>query len=114
MRHLKVEYRPEAFSDLEAIYRYIWSRSQNKSTAREFVRRIKKRCSKIGLVPHRGSPRNELEPGLRMVPFERSAVILYRVEADRVRVTNVFYGGRDYETLFLGMSEQDSERESEY
>jgi toxin ParE1/3/4 len=36
------------------------------------------------------------------VPFERVAVIAYRVEPNRVRITNVFYGGRDFEALFGG------------
>jgi toxin ParE1/3/4 len=34
------------------------------------------------------------------VPFERSAVIAYLVDDHQVRVTNVFYGGRDYEALY--------------
>ena len=34
------------------------------------------------------------------MPFERSAVIVYRVEPDHVLITNVFYGGRDYEALY--------------
>ncbi|WP_363215994.1 hypothetical protein [Mesorhizobium sp.] len=38
-------------------------------------------------------------PGLRTVPFEHSTVIAYVVEGDFVRIVNIFYGGRDYETL---------------
>lgn len=34
-----------------------------------------------------------------MVVFERSIVILYLVEGERVRITNIFSGSRDYETL---------------
>lgn len=34
-----------------------------------------------------------------MVPFERSAVIAYLIEDDRIRIVNIFYGGRDYESL---------------
>lgn len=37
-----------------------------------------------------------------MVPFEHSAVIAYVVESNIVRIVNVFYGGRDYETLMRG------------
>lgn len=37
--------------------------------------------------------------GLRTVPFERSALIAYIIRNDRVVITNVFYGGRDYEAL---------------
>ncbi|MGO6899277.1 type II toxin-antitoxin system RelE/ParE family toxin, partial [Rhizobium ruizarguesonis] len=40
-----------------------------------------------------------LAPGLRTVPFEHSAVIAYRV-TKAVEIVNVFYGGRDYESLF--------------
>jgi toxin ParE1/3/4 len=39
------------------------------------------------------------------VPFEHSAVIAYKVEEGAVRITNVFYGGRDYEALFGGDDE---------
>lgn len=38
------------------------------------------------------------------MPFEHSAVIAYRVEGDRVRVVNVFYGGRDFEALYRGQA----------
>jgi len=51
-------------------------------------------------VPHDGRPRDDLAPGLLTVPFERSAVIAYLVDDHQVRVTNVFYGGRDYEELY--------------
>jgi toxin ParE1/3/4 len=109
MRRLKVEYQPEAISDLGEIYRYVLSRSQNRLTAQQFVRRIKSRCSQVGLVPKGGVPRSDLEEGLRMVPFERSAVIVYKVEANCVRIPNIFYGGRDYETFYLGTLPGDEE-----
>ena len=51
-------------------------------------------------MPRGGRPRDDLEPGLRTVPFERSAVIAYRVESDSVLILNVFYGRRDYEALY--------------
>ncbi len=34
-----------------------------------------------------------------MAVFERSVVILYGVEEERVRITNIFFGSRDYATL---------------
>jgi toxin ParE1/3/4 len=43
--------------------------------------------------------RDDLVPGLRTVPFEHRAVIAYVVENEIVRVTNIFYGGRDFEAL---------------
>ena len=112
MRRLKVEYQPEAINDLGEIYRYVSLKSQDRMTAQEFVRRIKRRCNRIGLVPFGGRPRSDLEDGLRMVPFEHSAVIVYKVEAHCVRIANVFYGGRDYEALYLGMSPEEDDHEN--
>lgn len=102
MRRLPVAYRPEARTDLADIFRMVLRISQNVPTARGFVQRIKDRCERIGDAPLGGRPRDDLEPGLRMVPFEHSAVIVYRVEPERVRIANVFYGGRDFETLYRG------------
>jgi toxin ParE1/3/4 len=43
--------------------------------------------------------RDDISLGLRTVPFEHSAVIAYAIESDAVLIVNIFYGGRDYETL---------------
>ena len=99
MRRLKVRYRSEAIADLDWIFDAILRVSANQITAERFVRRILARCRRIGNAPYGGRPRDDLEPGLRTVPFERRAVIAYRV-TDAVEITNVFYGGRDYEALY--------------
>ncbi len=110
MRRLKVAFRPEARADLENIYLSVLKISQNEATAIGFYNRIHARCERIGLVPFGGRPRDDLDQGLRMVPFEHSAIIAYKVESDRVRITNIFYGGRDYESFYLGTSiESESE-----
>ena len=100
MRRLKVRYRPEALADLEDIFRAVLRKSASQVTAERFVGRIRERCHRIGNVPRGGRARDDLEPDLRTVPFEHSAVIAYKVETDCVRITNVFYGRRDYEALY--------------
>jgi toxin ParE1/3/4 len=110
MRRLEVVLREEALADLTEIYTYISRASGNPVTAIGFVRRMRSRCERIGIVPMGGTARDDLQPGLRIVPFERSAVIAYVVEDDQVCITNIFYGGRDYEALYRGTkpaSEQD-------
>lgn len=100
MRGLPVVWREEALSDLSDIYRFIAEQSGYPEQAWRFILRMQARCERIGDVPHGGRPRDDLVIGLRTVPFEREAVIAYVVESDIVRVTNVFYGGRDYEALY--------------
>lgn len=106
MRRVKVVYRPEALGDLRQIYLDIAEISQSHVTARRFVKRIMARCRKIGNAPNGGRPRDDLAPGLRIVPFEHSAVIAYHV-ADAVEIINVFYGGRNYEALFRAGGDED-------
>ena len=105
MRRLRVRFRPQALADLENLYRYLLRAGATRLTAQGFVRRIRNRCLRIGNVPLGGRARDDLEPGLRTVPFEHSAVIAYKVEEGVVRIANIFYGGRDYEALFWGEDE---------
>lgn len=110
VRRAPVSFRPEARDDLIEIFRLILRLSGSTSVARNFVERIRDRCNRIGLVPEGGYRRDDLEPGLRTVPFERSAVVAYRFENGRVRITNVFYGGRDYEALYRGRGDEAPDR----
>lgn len=105
MRRHRVVLREQAYADLDAIARFIIASGGTAATAEAFVGRIWRRCQRIGDAPHAGRPRDDLAPGLRSAAFERSAVILYRVEDDRVRVINIFYGGRDYEALYRDVDE---------
>jgi toxin ParE1/3/4 len=100
MQRLRVEFRPSANVDIAAIFEYIFEASRSSAVAGRFIRRIRDRCERIGDVPLGGRPRDDLAPGLRTVPFERSAVIAYIVEGGAVQITNIFYGGRDYEALY--------------
>lgn len=100
MLRLEVRYRPEAIDDLESVFLSVLQASQSSRVATGVVQRIRLRCESIGDAPRGGRPRDDLYPGLRTVPFERTAVIAYLVEESCVRVTNIFYGGRDYEALY--------------
>lgn len=100
IRRLPVLLSEQAVADLEAIAGHILGASGSEKIASGFATRIRQRCKRIGDVPHGGRPRNDLSPGLRTVPFEHSAVIAYIIDEDSVRITNVFYGGRDFEALF--------------
>ncbi|MBO9133450.1 type II toxin-antitoxin system RelE/ParE family toxin [Rhizobium sp. B230/85] len=100
MDRLIVRYRPQADEDLLDIAAYILDRSQNIETARAYIDRLYARCERIGHAPNAGVLREDLGAGIRMAVFERRVVILYRVEADIVWITNIVSGGCDYETLF--------------
>ncbi len=107
MHEYKVVYRPEAMDDIHQIFRFIHDISRDRTIARAYVQRIRQRCVRIGAVPLGGTARDDLAPGLRTVSFERRAVIAYRIVDRTVEVTNIFYGGRDFETIYRDGSKID-------
>lgn len=100
MKRLKVVLRPTAIEDLTEIILYVYDRSHDRQTAARYAQRLRQRCLTIGEAPFGGGARDDSQPGLRTVPFERRLVIAYRVTGDTVEITNIFAGGRDYETLY--------------
>lgn len=108
MRPLEVRYRPEALADLEDIFRFVLRAGGAPVSAVRYVERIRERCRRVGILPLAGRKRDDLAPGLRTVAFERRAVIAYRVIGSTVEITNVFYGGRDFEALYRGQEPDES------
>ena len=49
--------------------------------------------------PKRGTPRDDLRPGLRTLAWRRRVTIAFMVEERDVVVFGIFYGGRDFESL---------------
>ena len=52
--------------------------------------------------PLRGQVRDDLLDGLRTIGFERRVTIAFVVNDDAVLIEGVFYGGQDFEAVFLG------------
>jgi toxin ParE1/3/4 len=111
MRRLEVRFGPEALDDLLWIYRFVHRAAGSPVTAHRYLTRIREKCRRIGDVPYGGRARDDPAPGLRTTPFEKSAVIAYEVEANCVRITNVFYGGRDYEALYRGATKAEGDEQ---
>jgi toxin ParE1/3/4 len=108
MPRVELRWRPAALEDLDAIFRAVLRVSASPIVARRYVERIRERCRRIALLPQGGRPRDDLAAGLRSVPFEHRAVIVYRVLGDTVEITNVFHGGRDYAALYRrGQADED-------
>ena len=81
------------------LYDYIALRDGNE-LAIGYIDRIEDCCCNLSFFPDRGIRRDELRPGLRILGFERRAVIAFLVNADRVTILRILYGGRDLETVF--------------
>ncbi len=93
-----VVFTPEAEEHLAALYRYIESEA-SPAIALRFSSAIVAHCEGFREFPRRTVRRDDIRAGLHITNFKGRAVIAFIVEADRVSVIGVFYGGRDYETL---------------
>ena len=89
---------PEAEAHLESIYSYI-AADASPDIARRYTEAIARKCAGLATFPRRGTPRDDLSPGLRTLAFRRRATLLYSVEANEVTILGIFYAGVDYEAL---------------
>lgn len=94
----KIVFRPAAEADLTSLYDYVAAESGHR-TAGAYLDRIEHACMSLSAFPKRGMARDDLRPGLRLVGFERRAVIAFFVSGDEIVILRVLYGGRDFERL---------------
>jgi toxin ParE1/3/4 len=102
-----VVFTPEAEEQLVKLFSYI-EENASAEIALRYTDAVVEHCESLGTLPHRGTPRDDIRPGLRTRPFRRRTVIAYTVETDRVSIIGVFHGGEDYESAL----EPDSDPES--
>lgn len=100
----KVVFRAAAERDLAKLYKDIRDSRGEPTLAINYIRRIRSYCEGFAEFPERGTRRDDIRPGLRIVGFERRVAIVFTFDADHVRIGRILYGGRDYEAL-LGKGE---------
>ena len=101
-RHVVV-FTPEARSQLLELYRRI-ALNASPAIAARYTDALVSRCEALAEFPERGSPRDDVRPGLRITHYRRRTVIAFAVDADQVAIIGLFHGGQDY-TQVLGGEE---------
>jgi toxin ParE1/3/4 len=104
---VRVIFTPLAERHIDSLHEYI-STHASEDRADSYVGRIVTFCNGLATFPLRGTKRDDLLPGLRVTGFERRVSIAFVVTAEAVLIEGIFYGGRDFETLF-----RDEERNRE-
>ena len=90
---------PEAQDDLLDLYDYIADHS-SPALALGYMVRIEKSCLSLNTLPERGTRREDLRPGLRIMGFEHRALIAFQVSERSVAILRILYGGRSIERAF--------------
>jgi plasmid stabilization system protein ParE len=97
----RVEEKPEVLYDYIAIATHIERWTDDRVLADRTVDAIRNFVKSLTSIPHRGTRRDDLRPGLRIVPFKKRTAIAIEIDdaADVVTVLRVFYGGQNYEAV---------------
>ena len=99
MKQYRVVWRPQARDDLLALYEWIGEQA-DPATAFEYTSKIEAHATKLANFPERGTPRDDLAPGVRTTPYRRRTVIAYRVLDEEVEILAIAYAGRDLGRVF--------------
>lgn len=95
----EVRVGPRALEDLDAVRRWIAERA-GSDIAAAYLARIERFASGLSDLPHRGTPRDDLAPGLRTLAFERRATVAYVVQGRLVTILRVLHAGSDLGEAF--------------
>jgi toxin ParE1/3/4 len=88
-------FSPEAREDLDGIFNYIRQNTGDAVAAR-YIERIDAYCKSLGDFPVRGSRRDDLLTGMRLVAFERRLSIGFQIVGRNVIFLRFLYGGRQF------------------
>lgn len=92
----KVSFSARAEQQLDDLLELIASQS-GLERAEKFVGSIVAYCLGFNIFPERGTRRDDVRPGMRIVGFRRLASIVFTVEDDNVVFLSIYYGGQDFD-----------------
>jgi toxin ParE1/3/4 len=95
----EVVYAPEAEADLLALYERI-AAVASADVALAYMSRLMAWLDGFDVAAERGTRRDDLRPGLRIVGFERRITVAFAVIGDRAVILRLFYGGQDWSRFF--------------
>ena len=87
----RVVFSPEADAELRGIYQHV-AREASAIVAERFPGAIVDHCEGFETFPERGTLRNDIRLGLRIVGFRRRVTIAFTIDANVVTIIGVLYG----------------------
>lgn len=99
MKYYAVRLSPEAQTDLVRIHGRIVEKSSFPITADRYIERVSGFLASLNVFPERGTVRDEIRPGLRIIGFERSASVAFVVEENEVVVLRILAKGQEFDEM---------------
>ncbi len=92
----KVVFGRRASDDLEELLVYL-APEMGVPQARAYVGKIQAYCLGFSTFPRRGTLREDIRPGLRLVGYRYKATVAFFVHEDVVFIARIFHRGRNVE-----------------
>ena len=90
---------PRAIADIQSIAQTI--AVENPPAAEAWIETIYTKCSLLGDNPQMGPARDDIRPGMRIIPAG-NYLIFYRLAGGDVDIVRVLHGARDLKKLLGG------------
>jgi plasmid stabilization system protein ParE len=94
----EVIFTPEVWAQLAVLNDYIADAS-SEEIAERYITALVRHCYKLETFPKRGTRRDDLRPGIRILGFRRRVSIVFEVSGTAVTILGIFYGGQDFEAM---------------
>ena len=94
----RVIFSIEALDDLRRLADRIADQA-GVGVADRYTERLRTFCRRPDLFPERGSRRDDVSVGLRVIGFERRVAVAFRVGEQEVVIARLLYGGRDLDSI---------------
>lgn len=100
--NFRVRFAPEAADQLEELHAFV-SKAGTPAIASDYLDAIVRFCEGLAVFPIRGTPREDIRPGLRTVAYRKRVIIAFTFDehAKAIEILGVFYGGQDYEHALI-------------
>jgi toxin ParE1/3/4 len=94
VKRRRVRFLPAAENDLDRIFEAVLD-AAGEATAFRYLARVTGYCLGFDLAGERGSIRDDMRPGLRIVGFERRLTLVFTVTDDEVVFLRILEAGRN-------------------
>ncbi len=98
MKQYTVIFSPRAEEQLGSLYAYI-AEHGGEERAERYIGGIVAFCQSLSTFPERGTKRDDVRTGLRIIGYAKRVTVAFSVKGDRVTIHGIFYGGQDYDFL---------------
>ena len=91
----QVLFSPEARADLDSLFDWI-AEAASPVTAMKYIARLEAYLAGFDIAAERGTRRDDIRPGLRIVGFERRITIAFTVNEAEAVILRLLYGGQNW------------------